>query len=404
MDFRLDIKKNIHLTFYFVIFFSTAPFNNYFAGVYSSIPFFTYIWLVGSSLMFFSIFISFWNVGTNRYWNKNELIVIFICLYCFISILWSENKLVTLNKSIVMALNLSFLIIVTRFLSFDEVLEVICKSFIVVFIISIVLVIIDPTNSIEQTHHDSAWKGIFYQKNVLGRYASIGVVIGVFSSFYGRKRNLGKWLLLFSIICLLGSQSKTSLLTCLIGVSIIICFRMQSFIKNKRVFGWFVFSIILMLIGMVYLYVDEILLSLGKDLTLTGRTNVWPFVWNAISERQILGYGYNAFWSEQGSGQLVKDNFFWSLNHAHNGFLEVSLDFGWLFTFLFTIFILIKPVIQQMKVSHKSKFLLIPLLICIIFQNITQTSFLSTNNFITLLLYLTFLYSSKNHGVDKTLS
>ena len=38
---------------------------------------------------------------------------------------------------------------------------------------------------------------------------------------------------------------------------------------------------------------------LGRESNLTGRTDFWPYLQQAISERPILGYGYDAFFRSQ---------------------------------------------------------------------------------------------------------
>ena len=52
----------------------------------------------------------------------------------------------------------------------------------------------------------------------------------------------------------------------------------------------------LIAIGFV-LNADFIFDLFGKDQTLTGRTLIWPYVIDDISERPILGWGFHAFWS-----------------------------------------------------------------------------------------------------------
>ena len=48
---------------------------------------------------------------------------------------------------------------------------------------------------------------------------------------------------------------------------------------------------------------DLILGFLGKDATLTGRTDLWEFVKICISQRPLLGWGFSAFWLSTISGR-----------------------------------------------------------------------------------------------------
>ena len=76
-------------------------------------------------------------------------------------------------------------------------------------------------------------------------------------------------------------------------------------------------------------YYREILLLLGKDPTLTGRTGIWKLVIASAVKRPILGFGYRAFWTGlQGESAHLALTEGWSPTGAHNGFLDVWLNLG----------------------------------------------------------------------------
>jgi O-antigen ligase len=69
--------------------------------------------------------------------------------------------------------------------------------------------------------------------------------------------------------------------------------------------------------------------AVGKDPTLTDRTKIWAFVLG-MHTNPLIGTGYQSFWL----GPRLE--FFWrnsglgNLNEAHNGYLEVYLELGFL--------------------------------------------------------------------------
>jgi O-antigen ligase len=68
---------------------------------------------------------------------------------------------------------------------------------------------------------------------------------------------------------------------------------------------------------------------LNRDMTLTGRTNLWPMVLEQIRHRPILGWGYAATWQESDSGPLMIARVLnWVPGHAHNEWLEITLQLG----------------------------------------------------------------------------
>jgi len=68
---------------------------------------------------------------------------------------------------------------------------------------------------------------------------------------------------------------------------------------------------------------------LGRDPTLTGRTDIWAVLLQSVQKHPMLGYGYSAFWmGTAGESGLVYMAIHWSFGYAHNGFLEVLLQLG----------------------------------------------------------------------------
>jgi O-antigen ligase len=76
--------------------------------------------------------------------------------------------------------------------------------------------------------------------------------------------------------------------------------------------------------------------ALGRHSDLTGRTEIWKGV-IASSGNPIIGSGFESFWNT--SSTIVAQNLpeiydVDNLNSAHNGYLEVWLNLGWIGVFL----------------------------------------------------------------------
>jgi exopolysaccharide production protein ExoQ len=69
--------------------------------------------------------------------------------------------------------------------------------------------------------------------------------------------------------------------------------------------------------------------ALGKDATLTGRVPLWDLVKEQITHRFILGFGYQAFWTE-GNADVwrIWELIGWQAPHSHNGYYEITLGLG----------------------------------------------------------------------------
>ncbi len=82
----------------------------------------------------------------------------------------------------------------------------------------------------------------------------------------------------------------------------------------------------------------SILEMFGRDPTLTGRTEIWSYLFTSIAKRPLLGYGYYAFWQGMtGESANVIMAAHWFFGYAHNGLLEIILQIGVLGTGLFLL-------------------------------------------------------------------
>jgi O-antigen ligase len=83
-----------------------------------------------------------------------------------------------------------------------------------------------------------------------------------------------------------------------------------------------VFSCVLFLL-------PRLVLLLGRDGTMTGRTDIWRAVMQAIMKHPLVGYGFSAFWlSLRGESANIILALRWAVPAAHNGFLDVWLQLG----------------------------------------------------------------------------
>ena len=74
---------------------------------------------------------------------------------------------------------------------------------------------------------------------------------------------------------------------------------------------------------------DLVFQMLGRDATLTGRTDIWLILVEYIEQRPVLGYGYGAFWApDSAPANWVRDMLQWDAPSAHNGWLEVTMALG----------------------------------------------------------------------------
>lgn len=123
---------------------------------------------------------------------------------------------------------------------------------------------------------------------------------------------------------------------------------------------------------------SEVLRTVGRDPTLTGRTEIWRLVLH-IAGNPWVGTGFESFWLGQ-RFETVRTNLA-QLNEAHNGFLEVYLNLGWIGIILLTIVIVCgyRNIFLQFHRSPEIGGLRLALFVAAIVYSFTEAGFRMLN-------------------------
>ncbi|HTP70352.1 MAG TPA: O-antigen ligase family protein [Dongiaceae bacterium] len=114
--------------------------------------------------------------------------------------------------------------------------------------------------------------------------------------------------------------------------------------------------------------------EMGRDPTLTGRTNIWPRV-IALVDNPILGTGFESFWL---GPRLVKmQNYQLGLNETHNGYLETWVTLGWIGVFLLAIMVFkgYRSLIVSYRADPASGSLKLAIFLTVIVSSFTEAAF-----------------------------
>ena len=146
----------------------------------------------------------------------------------------------------------------------------------------------------------------------------------------GRTRQLMAYgsLLAMAMFCLWSSNSFTSMGCFLLGSVLIYVMSRWSLAQKPALVHIALASLIfLALYGEVLNPNLGIVSAIGKDPTLTGRTNLWPSLL-AMVHNPMFGAGFESFWLGPRLTTLW-NIFVWRPNEAHNGYIETYLNLGW---------------------------------------------------------------------------
>jgi exopolysaccharide production protein ExoQ len=175
------------------------------------------------------------------------------------------------------------------------------------------------------------WRGVFSHKNALGAAMSVAIFVELYVLASAKRKPLWRFGLLglYSALLIL-SRSLTSIISCLIYFAGAVSYLMG---KRDKLVGAIVgisLALILLFLQISIWYNPDLLFSfLGKDPTLSGRTDLWLATISLINHKPLLGWGYMATWvpTDPEIASIHKE-FHWAVPNAHNAFLDITLQLG----------------------------------------------------------------------------
>jgi O-antigen ligase len=190
----------------------------------------------------------------------------------------------------------------------------------------------------------NAWHGLAQQKNAFGGMASFAFILWLHAWM---TRDTNRLLAVVggavSGACIVLSRSSTSLMATIFA-SLVMMILMRSPGSLRRSLPYLVAALaaVIILYSLAMLRIlpgSDLLLSpvpmlTGKDLTFSGRSEIWAAIATHIQQRPILGSGYGAYWSPgtpkpgEESYVLIKILQGFYPASSHNGYLDVLNDLG----------------------------------------------------------------------------
>jgi O-antigen ligase len=330
---------------------------------------------------------------------KSEKFFSLFFLWCAITILWSDYSFVAFKRYFQY---LTIFLVILSILSYIENLEKISE---LVKYILITYLFVSLISLIIPRAFDSFgnFKGIASSKNAFGQIAFVCAVL--WGSLFSRGNLKGKTfyllLLILSIALVILSRSMT-MIAILMLVAIlnyllkinkefeVLGFKKIFFFVLIIFFSAFILSIIILTPETLNIFFRD----MGKDMTLTGRTEIWGDILNNAKSHIFWGCGYQSFWVSD--NPFIEDWYqthFWILMQSHNGYIDIINELGIVGAILFT-FIIIKflRVIGQLKNNGFYLWIFIATLIL----NLTESTIIRPQHPTGVMLMLAYLIAQKN--------
>jgi exopolysaccharide production protein ExoQ len=244
---------------------------------------------------------------------------------------------------------------------------------------------------------EGAWYGVYTQRNELGSMMVLSALVFLLWGRFDPTNRWKAWLLTAAAFALnLLSGSVTSLIVFFFVVfSFFIVRELRK--SSRRVVPMVSFISVFFITCAYWLgtHFESVTEAMGRDPSLTGRTELWAVSGMMALERPLLGYGYNAFWlGLEGPSADVWQVVGWTAPGSHNGLLGIWLDLG-LVGVVIAVFgfgLYLWRSIRLIRKTTAWEFAW-PLMFLITFflLNLTENTFLGGNNIYWLLYVVTAL-------------
>ena len=254
-------------------------------------------------------------------------------IFCLASIAWSIFPQDTLRHSIQLILTFVIAILIALRIKPALLFNVLLSTYIITLIICLVF---------GRNLPDRPWQGIFASKNQFADMISILMILSLSAMMFKHNNRIYNVIAFFVfLLCFplfIKTQSAGAFMALLptIGFGVYIMLIQGVDVQTRWLITIFT-AVLTALIGVIIVmnfdYIQNAVLTfLGKDPTLTGRTELWDYGIGLIKEKPVLGLGFQAFW--------VKGNppaeYFWQKFligsrtgfHFHNMYISNAVEIG----------------------------------------------------------------------------
>jgi exopolysaccharide production protein ExoQ len=277
---------------------------------------------------------------------RNKFLILLIVVFLS-SFLWSSFPELTLRRSISLLQTTAFGLYFAARYTIREQLKLLAWAFGLCIIINILFILAVPRHGIEYGKHVGAFRGAIEQKNFFGRLMALGAI--VFSTMIPETkrelllRRIG-FCLAFLLVLL--STSKTALFVtiCLLFILFPLYRSLRWSVRSATLFQTLSLSIISCVAIVIASNLESFAAATGRDLTLTGRTEIWRGTLFKLQDSPWLGFGYQGFWHGLEGPSFDVFRLLGSqayAPHSHNGILELLTSVGIVGFSIFTISFLV---------------------------------------------------------------
>jgi O-antigen ligase len=272
---------------------------------------------------------------------KSNVAMLLFVSYCVVSVLWSDFPGVALKRLIKVLGDIGMvLIVLTDDDSLAAVQRFITRLAFVLVPLSVLFMKYFPALGMSYNSWTGApqYTGVTTNKNTLGALClclGLGTLWRFLAAYHGNEAGRLKSLVANGIVLALVLRmfqlmdSKTSMSSFAMASVLVLAANSRIVIRHSAIVHVLLVSMFVVSASVVFLGVSpEILLAMGRNPTLTERTDLWDQLLELV-QNPVFGTGFESFWLGSRLERIWYLNP-WAPNQAHNGYLEIYLNLGWM--------------------------------------------------------------------------
>lgn len=263
-----------------------------------------------------------------------------LCVLILGSVLWASDAELSLERAATTIIGLMIGAYLGMRYGVDGVIRLTAIALGIATVSSLALMLFAPAWGTMAFIHPGSWLGVFSHKNALGSMSLLGILCFRFVLREAERfdRRLWQGLIVGALILLIGSRSMTAIvgLVMLEGAGFGLKLFQRSRADVKMALAGFILALVVF-IPLLWVVLDWALPLIGRDITFTGRADLWRLGLEAFEQKPITGYGFDSFWADHGAygGAQIRALVGWAAPHVHNSWLELGLGLGALGLVLF---------------------------------------------------------------------
>ena len=325
--------------------------------------------------------------------NNRALLLFF--LYCGVSVLWSDYSDVAFRRWIKAVGELAVvLVVVTDAHPFDALKRLLSR--VGFFVLPLSALFIKYYGDLGRDYRPGGFSGVWNtiytgvttDKNALGMITMIFGLAALWQILelrkttdapHRRRRTLAQAILLATACWLFWITNSMTSLSCSLAAGVLLVgTNSWAFFRKRAVVHILVVAFLCLSLGAIFV-APELLSIVERDPTLTGRTAIWNLVLD-MTGNPLLGTGFESFWL--GSRlQRMWSIYWWHPNEAHNGYLEVFLNLGWVGVALFAAVLVAgyRKILAAVRQREVAGSLMLAFFVAALIYNITESGIRELN-------------------------